>query len=128
MEIGGASIRLRWYAAAGALAWLAAGLGGCGSSNNGGSGGAGGHGGATGGAGGHGGGGGVIDSGVPDGGLDAGGTDGGTGDASDGRVDAPPVAMLSFTFDTDINGFDIDPNPTTNPVNLGAILSTVVRW
>jgi len=43
------------------------------------------------------------------------------GDASDGRVDAPPVATVSFTFDTDLNGFDIDPNPTTSPVNLGAI-------
>ncbi len=63
--------------------------------------------------------GGVIDGGVIDGGLDArGGTDGGVGD---GPVDAPPVAMLSFTFDSDLNGFDIDPNPTTNPVNLGAV-------
>jgi hypothetical protein len=118
MEIGGASIRWRWYAAAGALAWMAAGLGGCGSSSKGGTGGAGGHGGATGGAGGHGGAGGAIDSGA----IDArGGADGGVGDASDGRVDAPPVVAVSFTFDTDLNGFDIDPNPTTNPVNLGAI-------
>ncbi len=124
MEIGGASIRWQWYAAAGALVWMAAGLGGCGSSNNGGTGGAGGHdAGATGGAGGHGGGGGAIDSGVIDGGLDArGGTDGGAGDATDGSVDAPPSAMFSFTFDTDIIGFDIDPNPTTNPVNLGAVM------
>lgn len=123
MEIGGASIRGRWYAAAGALLCLGAGLGGCGSSSkSGGTGGAGGHGGATGGAGGHGGGGGAIDGGVPDGGLDArGGADGGVGDASDGRVDAPPVAMVSFTFDSDLNGFDIDPNATTNPVNLGAL-------
>lgn len=121
MEIGGASIRWRWYAAAGALLWLGAGLGGCGSSSSGGTGGAGGHGGATGGAGGHGGGGGAIDSGVPDGGLDARGTDGGTGDASDGRVDAPPTTMVSFTFDGDLNGFDIDPFPTTSPVNLGAL-------
>jgi hypothetical protein len=29
--------------------------------------------------------------------------------------------MVSFTFDSDLNGFDIDPFPTTNPVNLGAI-------
>jgi hypothetical protein len=122
MEIGGASIRLRWYAAAGVLLWLGAGLGGCGSSSkSGGTGGAGGHGGATGGAGGHGGGGGAIDSGAPDGGPDARGTDGGTGDASDGRVDASPVAMVSFTFDSDINGFGIDVFPTTNPVNLGAL-------
>lgn len=117
MEIGGASIRGRWYAAAGALLWLGAGLVGCGSSSkSGGTGGAGGHGGATGGAGGHGGGGGVIDGGVPDGG----GTDGGV-DASDGRVDAPPVASVSFTFDSDLDLFDIDPNATTNPVNLGAL-------
>jgi len=119
MEIGGASIRWRWYAVAGALAWMVVGLGGCGSSSSkGGTGGAGGHGGATGGAGGHGGGGGAVD-----GGLDArGGTDGGAGDASDGRVDAPPVAMLSFTFDSDLNGFDIDPNPTNNPLNLGVVV------
>jgi hypothetical protein len=117
MEIGGASIRGRWYAAAGALAWMAMGVGGCGSSSKGGTGGAGGHdAGATGGAGGHGGGGG-IDSGVTDA---RGGADGG-GDALDGPVDAPPVGPVSFTFDTDLNGFDIDPNPTTNPVNLGAI-------
>ena len=31
------------------------------------------------------------------------------------------LPLFSFTFDTDLNGFDIDPNPTTNPVNLGAI-------
>jgi hypothetical protein len=29
--------------------------------------------------------------------------------------------MVSFTFDSDLNGFDIDPFPTTNPVNLGAL-------
>ena len=121
MEIGGASIRWRWFVATGAVAGMVV-LGGCGSSGGGGTGGAGGHGGALGGAGGHGGtggAGGVTDGGVTDGVLDArGGTDGGVGD---GPVDAPPVAMLSFTFDSDLNGFDIDPNPTTNPVNLGAL-------
>src|SRR5581483_1567560 len=67
---------------------------------------------------GHGGGGGAVD-----GGVDApSGTDSGAGDASDGRVDAPPVAMLSFTFDSDLNGFDIDPNPTTSPLNLGGVM------
>ena len=29
--------------------------------------------------------------------------------------------MFSFTFDSDLNSFDIDPNVTTNPVNLGGV-------
>ncbi len=90
-----------------AAGWITA-AGGCGSSSSsGGTGGAGGHGGATG-VGGHGGG--------------VGGTDGGAFDAHDGGGDASDGgAMFSFTFDSDLNGFDIDPNVTTNPVNLGGV-------
>jgi hypothetical protein len=85
---------------------------GCSSSNNGGTGGNGGAAGHAGAAG-------------TDGGL--GGQDGGNSNG-DGAVadmvprDAPPPTMLDFPFATGTDMFDVDRQPTTNPLNLGAVV------
>jgi hypothetical protein len=73
----------------------------------------------------------------------SGGNDGAAGSGGSGGIDAPVdrtdgasdrldaigdglTTALSFTFDTSNQGFEIDPFPTTNPVNLGAPLDGAV--
>jgi hypothetical protein len=96
-----------------AAAGLAAIAGACSSSNiDGGSGGAGGQ--LDGGAGGQ------LDAGAG-GQLDAGAGGRGGGAGTDAGGDAPPLTTLSFAFDTNSQGFDVDRTITADPINLGVL-------